>query len=345
MDAMKIKSAARKALIAADAHYYSWSAGQQEQFRATMKEAVCNRVEAVLLNDLLDIPCTAGNVEEILRDLPLEKLNILNWAKLFTNGIGDDMVFLNESMGEDTSLLDFKTLYDYDFNDHLFQEQANKKEFRDYQSRDYYALRFSCWLRLIIDDRFYYATLYSQAGYLIEQLEDIGHDIIQTLIPHDYIDGKDHGKSEKGGYLWDMQVDANGQEKQLEELQSRWHQYTQQRWLELSQATARSTPAIYMVDINQHGEQHRNFIFNNETALKQIRWRHFLSDCEQIKADHKKITGMEHEELVQAESWLRQTHEDIMKNFDPDVIKLRKKRKVIVAPGALDGLASEDDEE
>jgi hypothetical protein len=54
---------------------------------------------------------------------------------------------------------------------------------------------------------------------------------------------------------------------------------------------------------------------------------------------------MEHEELVQAESWLRQTHEDIMKNFDPDVIKLRKKRKVIVAPGALDGLASEDDEE
>jgi hypothetical protein len=34
-----------------------------------------------------------------------------------------------------------------------------------------------------------------------------------------------------------------------------------------------------------------------------------------------------------------------MENFDPNVVKLRKKRKVIVAPGAFDGLISEDNDE
>lgn len=339
MDVIKIKSAARKALIAADSHYYSWAPRQQEQFRATMDKAAQNRVDAVLLNDLLDIPCTAENAGEIWRDLPPAKLDNLNWAKLLTTGIGDDMIFLNELMAENTSLLDFNTLYDYDFHDHLFQEQANKKEFRDYQGRDYYALRFSRWARLIIDDRFYYATLYSLAGYLTEQLEDKGRDIIQTLIPHDYVDGKDHGRPEKGGYLWDIQINAAGLEKQLEELESRWHQYTRQRWLELSQAFTQADPAVYMEDIKQNGELHRNFIFNNAAALNQIRWRHFLTDCARIKANYAGIAGMEQQELVQAESWLKQAHEDIMENFDPDVIRLRKKRKIIVAPGVFDGLA------
>lgn len=327
MDTVKIQSAARKALIAADSDYYSWPSRQQEKYRATMDEAAQNRVDAVLLNDLLDIPCTAATAEEIWRDLPLAKLDNLNRAKLLTTGIGDDMIFLNESMAENTSLLDFNTLYDYDYDDYQFQKQANRKEFRDYPGRDYYALRFSRWARLIIDDRFYYATLYSLAGYLIEHIENKGHDIIQTLIPHEYVDGKDHGRPEKGGYLWDMQIDGAGLEKQLEELQSRWHQYTQQRWLELSQAFTEVDPAVYMEDIKQNGERHRNFIFNNATALKQIRWRHFLVDCKVIKADYAEIAGMEQQELAKAESRLRQAHADIMENFDPDVIKLRKRER------------------
>jgi len=38
---------------------------------------------------------------------------------------------------------------------------------------------------------------------------------------------------------------------------------------------------------------------------------------------------------------LQEAHEDIMKNFDPKVVKLRKKMKVVVAPGAFDGLMGE----
>jgi hypothetical protein len=345
MNAQKIKNAANKALIAADPHYHSWSAQQQERFRATMDEPAQNRVEAVLLKEILDIRCTAENAGEIWRDLPISQLNNLNWAKLLTTGIGDDRVYLNESMAENTSLLDFETLYDYDYDNHLFQEEANKKQIKEYESRDYYALRFSRWARLIINDRFYYATLYSMAGYLTEQLEDKGSDIIQTLIPHEYGEGKNHGKPEQGGSLWDIQIEADGLEKHLDELNSRWHQYTQQRWLELSQQFVQAAPAVYTEDKNESDELHRNFIFSNKSALKQIRWWHFLADCEAIKADCTKVVELEKQELEKVENWLRATHQDIMQNFDSNVVKLKRKRKIVIAPGALDGIGGDDGDE
>ncbi|MFV2056456.1 MAG: hypothetical protein ACC707_08300, partial [Thiohalomonadales bacterium] len=226
-DKFKVKAASRKALISANPNYYSWPEPQQERFRATMDDAAQNRVEAVLLKDLLAIKCTAENAGEIWSDLPLSKLDNLNWAKLLTSGIGDDFLFLNEGMAENKSLLDFNSLYHYDYDDHLFQEQANKKETKDYKGRDYHALRFSRWARLIINDHFYYATLYSLAGYLTDEIEDRCHDCINKLIPHEYVEGKENGKQVKGGFRWDMRVEAGGLEMQLDELNSRWYRYTQ----------------------------------------------------------------------------------------------------------------------
>lgn len=52
-----IQAAARKALIAADSGYFSWSEDQQERFRATMNEQAQSRVDSVLLKDILGISC------------------------------------------------------------------------------------------------------------------------------------------------------------------------------------------------------------------------------------------------------------------------------------------------
>ncbi|WP_457664999.1 hypothetical protein [Thiolapillus sp.] len=41
-----------------------------------------------------------------------------------TTGIGEDYIDLNECMAEGKTLLDFPTLYDYDYVDYLFQEEA-----------------------------------------------------------------------------------------------------------------------------------------------------------------------------------------------------------------------------
>lgn len=342
MDKETIHSAARKALIAADASYYAWSAQQQEHFRATMNEQARGRVAAVLLKDLLGIECTTENASTFWHDQPVSKLDILNWARLLTTGIGDDYLFLNESMEEHISLLNFQTLYDYDYNDHLYQERANKKEFKGYTARDYYAFRFSCWARLIINEQFHYSTLYSLAGYLIDDINEKGDDFIQALIPHEYIEGKQHGRQEKGGFRWDMQTDAAGQEQQLDELNIRWNNYTHQRWLELSQEFKRAAPAVYSLEKHEEGEQHRDFIFTNESTLKQIRCKHFLADCEPLMANTITLHKRAEQEIATAETWLRKTHADIMDNFDPKILKLKKKMKVVIAPGALDGIVRND---
>lgn len=307
-----------------------------------MDDAAQSRVEAVLLKSLLGIQCTAENAGKIWRDISVSKLNNLNWAKLLTSGVGDDYFFLNESMTKNKSLLEFDSIYDYDYDDYLFQEQANKKEFKDYQDRDYYALKFSCWARLIIDDQFYYATLYSLAGYLANEIEDKSHDCVQRIIPHEYVPGKEDGKPVKGGFRWDMQADAGGKEKQLDELNSRLSGYVQECWLELSKEFAQAPPAVYIEDNHQGRESNRNFIFNNEGALKQIHWKHFLADCEPLLADFTNVTNRVEKEVAKAEAFLQEAHKDIIKNFDPKVVKLKKKMKVVVAPGAFDGLIGRD---
>ena len=345
IDKNTIAIAARKGLIAADPLYHSWPPQKQEQYRATKNETAQRKVRRVLLNDLLNINCTNDNVDKIWDDIPIEKLNILNWAALLTTGIGEDYIYLNESMEEDKSLLDFETLYDYDYADYLFQEQANKKEFSDYKGFDYYAYKHPSWVRLIIKDRFYYATFLSLATYLHDEIDLIGQDYIEQLIPHEYVEGKDHGNQEKGGFLWDIKRDASGLEGQLDELNHRWFNFLQERWLVLSKKFRNVSPAVYTKDQSWDDDPHRFFIFNNEETLKRIRWQHFISDSGPLMADISTIKKRLEQEITIAKSFLSENHQDIMNNFDPKVIKLRKKRKIIMSPEALNDLAKVAEED
>jgi len=342
MDDNAIRAAARKALMAAEPLYHSWSSDQQERFRATMSETASNRVDAVLLGELQGMACAPENARDVWRDLPLSVVNDLNWAKLLTTGIGEDMIWLNESMAKNVSLLDFDTLHDYDVDDYLFQEEVNGREIEGYQKREYYALRFPRWARLIIDDKLHYATLSSLATHVTDQLEEQGQDMIQRLLPHEYVHGKNHGKQEKDGVLWDMQVDAGGLEQQLEELERQWFHYLQQRWTELSQSFTHDAPAVFMKDTSEHGEANYLFLFNNAAALERTRWRQFLSDCRQMEKTFSEVEHHLEQAWKQAESWLQEAHQNILQNHDPRVTRLRKKRKIVLAPGAFDSLLRPD---
>ena len=163
-----------------------------------MDENARNRVARVLLDSLLDIQCSIDEVNEAWSDVSFLELNILNWASLLTKGIGEDFIVLNEMLAEDKILLDFTTLYDSNYDDYLFQEQANKKEFPDYEGMDYYAYKHPSWVRLLIDGDFYYAIFTSVATQLCDDFEEAGRDYIDQLIPHKLVEGKDHGKQEKG---------------------------------------------------------------------------------------------------------------------------------------------------
>jgi len=341
----KIASAARKSLIAAHPLYHSWPPQKQEHYRANKNENAQRNIRRVLLSDLLNINCTKDNVDKIWDDIPIEDLNILNWANLLTTGTGDDYIYLNESMAKDKSLLDFETLYDYDYADYLYQERVNQKEFSDYKGYDYYAYKHPSWVRLLIEDQFYYATFLSLATYLHDETDSFGQDYIDTLIPHEYVKGKDHEKSEKDGFLWDMKLNASGLEGQLEELNHRWFNYLQKRWLILSKKLRNAPPAVYTADKGWDNDPHRFFIFNNAETLKKIRWQHFISDCAPLMTNFSTIEIRIEQEISRAKSYLCDNHLDIMNNFNPKVTRLRKKRKIIMSPDALNDLEKVSEEE
>lgn len=56
---IKIKSVARKAVIAANPDCFVLPAPHQELFRATVHDAAQNKTDAILLKELLHIQCTA----------------------------------------------------------------------------------------------------------------------------------------------------------------------------------------------------------------------------------------------------------------------------------------------
>lgn len=348
-DQSTIKAAALQALIAADPNYFSWPEEQQEKFRANMPTLARQKAERVLLSKLFNINCSVEQVDVMLDDIKGSKRDILNWAKLLITGIGNDYLYLNEYMPENQSLLDFNTLYDYDYDNYLYRVAVNKKEFPEQDTPDYIAMQFPIWVRLLINDEFHYSTLLSVATHFGFEVEKAGNDFIETLIPHSYVEGKDNGKDVEGGVIWDMVIDANGMEAQLEELQSRWITYQQQLQLELVEKTKAAPETIYQKFDYSDGDPHCSFIFPNTATIKRVRWKHFLDDCQPVLADAKCLDNDLVSIIQEAKIWLQQTHHKIINNFDPTVVKFKKKNKIILSFGALDDLDNlhdlEDDED
>lgn len=338
LDAKRVMAAAHRALMAADSQYYSWSSEKQERFRATLCGDALIRVRRVLLESLLGIQCSPDRIYQVWDDLPLNQVTLLNWASLLTTGIGEDNIYLNEHLSDGQSLLDFETLYDYDHDHYMFQEEVKGKEIAAYERADYYALRHPFWVRLTINGHFHYATLLSLATYFADAIESAGNDLIDQLSPHEYVEGEDNGKAESGGVRYDMKLDAAGLEGQLDELRSRWYRYQSERWIDLSKRFSQLPPAVYIADENKDDGPDRSFIFNNAAILRKVRWRHFLSDCRPYVAELSSFDGQLAQEIERATAWLKANHHEIMNNFDPTVVKLRRKRRIVFLPDALEDL-------
>jgi len=334
-----ISSAARKALIASNSDYFSLSEKEQELFRATKSELADKKSMCVLLDSILDIQCDLENVYEVWADIPYDKLTDLNWANLLTTGIGDNFIRLNGFLPTNTTLLDFETLYDYDYASYLSQQQSSMDDISDYNSHDYYAFKHPVWSRLLINDEFYYGSITSVANHMSEQINDIARDYIEQLIPTTMID---IDKKNEGDFLaaLGLEQNANGLEEQLAELNERWFPYFLKLWLEISKTQSDLEPAVYeyKADCYFDNDPNRTFIFTNEKTLKKVRWKSFLSDCKPLIADYSIIEKQVDKMAKDVRVFLDKNYQDIMDNFDPKVVKLRKKRKIIMSANALDDI-------
>ena len=332
----KQEAAVRRAIISVVPDYFAWPVETQERYRATMPDEDHLRIRQVLLKVLFDIKTTtSADAETALNSFNDEQYLLLNSAMLQLTGIGDDYLFLNESMAENTSLLDFETVYDYDYADHLFQESMRQKDDSAYIAKPYRGTLYYRWARLHINRVFHYANLCLLAGYVNSKLEEFGFDKINEMIPHEYVDGKNHGKREGQGSIFDMRIDAGGLEAQLDELKDRYYKYLYSRCEAiLGDFDAKAPKRVYLVDVSRDAEPHMDFIFTDKTALQAVSFRQFMKDCQVIKGDSEELKELIEKECQAALGFLDQSHQDIITNFDPKVVKLRKKMKIILSDAA-----------
>ncbi len=331
----------RRAIIRAIPDYYSWPEIERERYRLNLPQKQDFLIRRALLSSLLGIEVsTAAQLDDVMKGFDDECYLLLNSTLLPFQGIGENDFLLNEWLADGVSLLDFETLGDYARDDHEFQDEARKKEDPAYEIRPYQGDLHPCWARLNIDGEFHYATLVSLAKHLVDTLDETGSEQIEALIPHRYVEGKNHGKREQSGTVWDLRVDAGGMEPQLQELRHRYDEYLSARHERvLDQFDEEAMQQIYIQRETQGLEAHIRFIFSDKSALDAVRFRQFFSDYQRIAGDITELAVVIAQEKQAAVEFLQAQYRDIKKNFDPSVVPLRKKRKIVLADGALDDLS------
>lgn len=320
--------------------YFGWSLEAQERYRLSMPDQDAFRLRQELVKALFGLHAkTDEDLSAISDQFGDEEHLVFNRALLPAAGVGEDFFFLNEYLDEGKTLLDFETLYEYDYDDHCFQEQARKEQTPEYVVKPYPGALYYAWARLFIDGVFHYASLCMAAGYVYSCIKESGQEKVSTLIPHRYVNAKDHGKREGKGTIFSQRIDADGKEPQVEELQRRFWVYLSQRYDALrTECDGQARKAVYMEDLSREHDPHMIFIFSDKTALQAVRFRYFMGDCRPLVADRAELDAVINRERQALEAYLESTCRDILTNFDPKVAPFRKKNKIIIADGALNEL-------
>ncbi len=133
-----------------------------------------------------------------------------NAAILPYQGIGPNDFMMNE-FDWNEKILRFKNLYEYNEHNHEFQESSNERDFTDYTPKPLYN-RFNSWARANVEDNFYYLSLYSYQMWLYYAVDGASFDWLDENLPYEFVPGPNNGKKVKGGFLWDMVIDADGLE-------------------------------------------------------------------------------------------------------------------------------------
>jgi len=312
--------------------YFSWDKKRQEQYRVDTPEEDAFKIMQFLLRELFDISVFNDNeLEEAWRAMSEVQCSKLNATLLPIKGIGEDFFYLNEAFCSQKNMLSFKTLYDYDFDDYKFQEDSRKKEQKDYEKKPYRGSLYLTWARLIIDGSFSYGVLSMVAGYLYCQFDEYGSDYIEKLIPHEFRHGKNHGKAEGSGYLFDLKIDAKGLESQLDELKCRfWKHLGEVHERLVDEFDKKSMQRVFILNQSEAGNPNHHFLFTDKEILKRIHFETFVRCCRAAEQTDLSFLSRKLEEEKQLlTEYLHNQYRDVMDNFDPKIVKFKKKYKVI----------------
>jgi len=331
----------RRAVMVARPEFFTWPADEQLHYRVSLQHGDREAIIAALLREHGERRPAALARRESRSRLPLGLQNRVNeWLQPLL-GIGDDAFSLNEHFAEGRSILDFETLLDYDRDDHAFQQDARQRDVADYRPEPYTGALHATWARLLVDDRLCYVTLTMASWQLYGVMEEAARAEIETRVPHRHVPGPEDGKrNESGSIRWDTRVDANGQEALLDELQRRvWDEQFRRR-AEIGRLFSEQRLGTCFLDdapweAQAPDERNLLVVFSDPDALAAVRFTSFLRDCGRIERPLAELRALQVREAERMRAFVVEQHEDLVKNFDPKVVPLRKKLKVMIHPDAL----------
>jgi len=296
---------------------------------------------------------TMEQVDDYIEDMDLADKGVLNKEKLYYSGVGKDFFTFNEQDNKGL-LLNNKTLYDYDRSEFLRREEVISEHSPDYPKKNYeYLNLFHDWCRLCVNNRLVYGSLDSLSAYVYSALEDFLDNEVDKIYPHKLVYGKEHGKPEGDGFLWDMVTDANGKERHLEELSQKI--YNEFFYKEFSDQITKHCESLALDTVFvKRGKDEDGvsdffcFVFTDREVVKRIRLEHFYEDVLKNESKNWDVVEKVIRDLeVQLLKKLTECYEEVEKTVQDNVIPMRQKKrnKIIVSGSLLDVLGEDDDED
>ena len=264
---------------------------------------------------------------------------LLNTILLPFQGIGPNDFMLNE-FNWDEDILKFKDLYEYNIEAHEFQETSNVRDFSEYISKPLFN-RFNDWARASINDKFYYMNVLSYQIWLYYASEDASFNWFEDNIPYDYVDGKDHGKEVEGGLLWDMVLDADGNEGYHEHMSEFSRKWINARYDE-DLANDQFGNNVFVIDkTDDILDPSLDYIFGSVDVLRELTFLNFINDCEKVRGNPTELLEFEVERKNDFSEAMDSEFAKIQSKPSSDFesrAQKKRKRDLIIAPGALDEL-------
>lgn len=96
---------------------------------------------------------------------------------------------------------------------------------------------------------------------------------------------------------------------------------------------------VYLVKkFSAYGGPSIDFIVNNSQAARKISFNHFLKDCKALEKPTSGLDALVEQEVRKQKLFIGEAYKDICNNFDPTIVKFKKKNKVIFSTEALSDL-------
>jgi hypothetical protein len=225
--------------------------------------------------------------------LTKEQHDLFNAYTTAIIGIGENSFLYNEYQAEDFDLRIYPTLYDYDFQEFHFQQNAFKENTEgDFKDKPYRLHINNNWVRMI-DTKgcFYYSNQTSLSKFVISKLVDHAEERMHQLIPYSFVKGPNHDKKTKRGFVWDLNVDAKGLEKQLEELEARYRKHLNEVSDEMNETFHEDAEcAVYFKKSTEDDVEPKwDVIIKNSNTAKNIYFQTYLKDCEKFLKPYEEL--------------------------------------------------------